>query len=284
MCYLSAESLRALADIRGEVQPSLENPHLSNSSNNVQDYPMEEDMAGIQDLDWETVPEDLQVNTMFIYALRDIQGSRDMQMWRQRIRNMDENWHPLLPNITDAYIYWRYNSKNPSPHPSDPSDDSFTINMIDFYTVDTTATITQTVDITSTAEALILNGYLGSTPISPTLAISLSTLELFAIANVFDVYLTILHNVMNQVFHALGHSTPNWRILNACPACNYELEGKTPSMFSRMYCINGNNSLKWLAPLGNRKVGDMRIFAESNYYLLNNSQMRSGQEDHKPRS
>ncbi|OBZ76563.1 hypothetical protein A0H81_03706 [Grifola frondosa] len=93
-------------------------------------YPMEEDMADIQDLDWETVLEDLQENTMFTYALRDIQGSH------------------------------------------------FMINMINFYMADTTVTITQTADITSTAEVLIHNGYLRSTPISPTLAISLSMLEL----------------------------------------------------------------------------------------------------------
>ncbi len=34
-----------------------------------------------------------------------------------------------------------------------------------------------------------------------------------------------------------------------------------------MFCMDGNNSLKRMAPVGKRKVGDTRIFVESDYYL-----------------
>ena len=34
-----------------------------------------------------------------------------------------------------------------------------------------------------------------------------------------------------------------------------------------MYAMDGNNSLKRLAPLGGRRVGDERVFHESDYFL-----------------
>lgn len=37
-----------------------------------------------------------------------------------------------------------------------------------------------------------------------------------------------------------------------------------------MFCIDGNNSLKRLAPLGNRHRGDTRVFEQSDYYLSEN--------------
>lgn len=45
-----------------------------------------------------------------------------------------------------------------------------------------------------------------------------------------------------------------------------QLEGEDPPTFSRIICMGGNNSLKRLAPSGNRSVGDTRIF-HSDYLL-----------------
>lgn len=44
-----------------------------------------------------------------------------------------------------------------------------------------------------------------------------------ALSNAFDVYLTILQKVDALVAHALGRDTPDWRVLNACPPCGYEV-------------------------------------------------------------
>ena len=44
-----------------------------------------------------------------------------------------------------------------------------------------------------------------------------------AIADSFDVYLTILENLRNRILGALGRNTPHWRVLHGCPACSYKV-------------------------------------------------------------
>ena len=39
----------------------------------------------------------------------------------------------------------------------------------------------------------------------------------------FDVYLEIIRVVDARVKAALGHDSPDWRVLNTCPACSYEV-------------------------------------------------------------
>ena len=39
----------------------------------------------------------------------------------------------------------------------------------------------------------------------------------------FDIYLEVIKVVNNRVKAALGRDAPNWRVLNACPACTYEV-------------------------------------------------------------
>ncbi|KAI0043338.1 hypothetical protein FA95DRAFT_1584139 [Auriscalpium vulgare] len=124
---------------------------------------------------------------------------------------------------------------------------------------------------------MVRAGYLGCSPLHPTVAISIRTLELYrqthranprlsiqaqvraicAIHNVpyrgylceqlriaFDVYLDVLDSVTRRVRAALGRDTPNWRMLNTCPACFYTLEDEPQLTFSFMCEMDGNNSLK----------------------------------------
>ncbi|OCH83864.1 hypothetical protein OBBRIDRAFT_815682 [Obba rivulosa] len=178
--------------------------------------------------------------------------------------------------------------------------DSITVDVIDIYTLDSSAYISRSADSRSAAEDMALRGYLATTPVSPTLAISFKTLELFrrlrlrkpsfsveafakvicdfyaipyrrvyrmSLSNAFDVYLSIHRIIDGRMSELLGRNTPDWRVLNACPACTYELDDETPLRFSRMICIDGNNSLKRMAKVGSRDVGDTRIFSQSDYYL-----------------
>ncbi|KAI0040617.1 hypothetical protein FA95DRAFT_1502561 [Auriscalpium vulgare] len=125
--------------------------------------------------------------------------------------------------------------------------------------------------------AMMRAGYLGCAPLQPTVAISLRTLELYrqthranprlslqaqaraicAIHNVpyrgylceqlritFDVYLDVLDSVTRRVRAALGRDTPNWRMLNTCPACFYTLEDEPKLQYSFLCEMDGNNSLK----------------------------------------
>lgn len=64
----------------------------------------------------------------------------------------------------------------------------------------------------------------------------------FSIA--FDVYLAIRAVVDVRVQVALGRSSPDWRLKNACPACLYKLEGEAPIELPFLATMDGNNSLK----------------------------------------
>ncbi|KAL7283107.1 LOW QUALITY PROTEIN: hypothetical protein ACG7TL_002532 [Trametes sanguinea] len=217
--------------------------------------------------------------------------------WRQRVENMERNWTPLLPMVIDAFLAWRHPRAEAAPVDIDP-DYSFDIDVIDIYGLIPSTTITRSSD-ESAAVALVRHGYLGNSLVNPSLAISLKTLELLrclklvkasfsaeafaklicyqyyipyrplywkAIADAFDVYLTICHSTSDRVMKALGRDGPDWRPRNACPACTYKLEDEEPEMFTRLICMDGNNSLKRMAPPGKRSTGDTRLF-QSDYIL-----------------
>ncbi|KAG2130280.1 uncharacterized protein EDB93DRAFT_1094973 [Suillus bovinus] len=121
-------------------------------------------------------------------------------------------------------------------------------------------------------KTLIYHGYLGCTPLYPTVAISLCTLAAYQQAHrtclrfslqaamlyrlylhtqfsaVYDAFLKILHRVDVLLKQALKHDTPNWRLLNACPPCTYKLEDEPSLQFKWFATIDGNNSLKcWVS-------------------------------------
>ncbi|KAI1782756.1 hypothetical protein LXA43DRAFT_904908 [Ganoderma leucocontextum] len=246
-----------------------------------------------------------------------VRVTKDRRTWAQRLRNMDENWKPRIPLLVNAYLQWRYPS-SPSPEslpnsarPSDshsadaqpsevpPSEPSMvTIDVIDIYSGATSAEIPVAGNQTF-PEALVLAGYLGTTPVLPSLAISLKTLELFCVirlfkasfsvesfakmicymyyvpyrrhyrtglADAFDIYLTIQQRVEVQVMTALGRAGPDWRPVHGCPPCSYEVDGEEEATWSRMLVLDGNNSLKRMGVSGGRMVGDTRVY-ESEYFL-----------------
>ena len=45
-----------------------------------------------------------------------------------------------------------------------------------------------------------------------------------ALSTAFDAYLAILRRVEDRIATVLDRDGPNWRVLNACPACNYEVK------------------------------------------------------------
>ncbi|KAG1885372.1 hypothetical protein F4604DRAFT_1878101 [Suillus subluteus] len=184
-----------------------------------------------------------------------------------------------------------------SPH--SPSEYDFFIPVVDIFTLDTEASISRDADCPSPSTALVRAGYLGHVPHAPSLAFSLRTLEHFrllrarkpsfsieafakvlcdsyripyrrryrtSLSGAFDAYLAILRGVDKKINETLGRDTPNWRILNACPPCTYELEEEPTLTFGRMYVLDGGNSAKRMAE-GARNRGDMREYTESDYLL-----------------
>ena len=89
-----------------------------------------------------------------------------------------------------------------------------------------------------------------------------------ALSDTFEIYLAIQREVKRRVDEALGQGSPGWRVLNACPPCGYALADEPPQRWARIFCIDGNNSLKRLkASALNKQEGDTRVFAASDYFL-----------------
>ena len=87
--------------------------------------------------------------------------------------------------MTTAFLKWRYNHASTSDDNTSALPDShedsfhFVIEVLDIYTLAKNTAILQTADSKSVAESLMLHGYVGNSPLKPSLAISVRTLELF---------------------------------------------------------------------------------------------------------
>ncbi|KAF9242899.1 hypothetical protein BU15DRAFT_86696 [Melanogaster broomeanus] len=127
------------------------------------------------------------------------------------------------------------------------------------------------------ASALIRQGLVPCSPISPTTAITINALELYRTAHLrsphfsiqafvktlcdlhgvtfqhvlsrqfsisFDLYLQIRSEVNKLVSQALHQDSADWRLKHACPVCMYTLDGEAALKFKLLYAMDGNDSLK----------------------------------------
>lgn len=60
----------------------------------------------------------------------------------------------------------------------------------------------------------------------------------------FDVYLQIRASVHNRVQSTLGRDSPDWRLKHAFPTCTYKIKDEAPLLYSMLYTMDGNDSLK----------------------------------------
>ncbi|KAG1777134.1 hypothetical protein EV702DRAFT_970148, partial [Suillus placidus] len=222
---------------------------------------------------------------------------------RSRLQSLHANWESLIPFLVDAYLTWKNSAKGYCQCPlgrlaSCAAEYDFTINTVDIFTLEWSTLNSRSADSRSPSIALVLQGYMGNAPYSPSYAVSLWTLEHYRIlrlckpslsieafvkvvcdsygisllfmihhltdvvmqipyvrtyhtvlSSTFDIYLTILREVEKRIKAALQRDTPNWRVLNACPACTYMLEDEPPLKFNRMYVFDGGNSAKRMLTL-----------------------------------
>lgn len=124
---------------------------------------------------------------------------KDKRTWSLRLQRLQENWASVSETLSRAYLRWAYptvfDNKHPLPasqhpepldldplstaEPSPPISFDFEIDVIDIYTLQSTAIIRCEASVLTVSEALVLSGYVGASPLSPTIAMSLSTLELY---------------------------------------------------------------------------------------------------------
>jgi hypothetical protein len=115
----------------------------------------------------------------------------EKRTWKQRLARTHQSWGPVLPSLAKLYMNWKYTTTTrptspmvvdpPSPtFPSNvppPDDFGFSLEALDIYTLETSITVPCSSEDLP-IQALIKHGYLGNTPSTPSLAISLGTLEL----------------------------------------------------------------------------------------------------------
>ena len=98
------------------------------------------------------------------------------------------------------------------------------------------------------------------------------------ISNGWDAYLSITREVQRRLDVALGRDMPNWRALNSCPCCQYEvchirsysespdsfkLVDEPPLKFCKISMIDGNTSLRQV----NRRESASKKTFQSDYFL-----------------
>lgn len=98
------------------------------------------------------------------------------------------------------------------------------------------------------------------------------------IASGWDIYLSIMREVQQRIDVVLGHDTPNWRVLNSCPCCQYEvcrmhsygistdlfkLVGEPQLKYRKISIMDGNTSLR---RVDRRQSASKQMF-QSDYFL-----------------
>lgn len=132
-----------------------------------------------------------------IVDIRDVVGLRKWhgrhkyraQTWKQHIHRFNEAWAAIIDDLVKDYIHWKYGTSPPTsqrqpPPTAESSEWDFTVEVLDVYTLDCEATVHRDSDTKATT-ALVQAGYLAASPVIPSFAVSLRTLELLRTIRLF---------------------------------------------------------------------------------------------------
>ncbi|KAF7975808.1 hypothetical protein HWV62_8495 [Athelia sp. TMB] len=150
------------------------------------------------------------------------------------------------------------------------------IRVADMYATNTLDVMYPSTD-PSPCPALVSKGILPTAPSTPTFGFSIKTMELYRTAQfrcpqfsvqafvrtiadlhqeawgkwrirqfsfAYDLYLAIRAGVDARVKKALNRDDPNWNLQHVCPPCMYRLAGEDELVFSMLWVMDGNDSLK----------------------------------------
>lgn len=107
---------------------------------------------------------------------------KDTRTWKQRVHRFNHAWASIIDDLVNEYIRWKYNSNSHSQPGANGWE--FSIQVIDVYSSIHEATIYRDSETQATS-ALVQAGYLPASPVSPSVAVSLCTLELFYAVRLF---------------------------------------------------------------------------------------------------
>ncbi|KAG1893006.1 uncharacterized protein F5891DRAFT_1131416 [Suillus fuscotomentosus] len=190
----------------------------------------------------------------------------DYRTRRDRTRCCTEAFDQQMSALTHAYLDW-----NLANGGSDGSQaiDCVVVLMPSHYALDTER-LPLTILLTDSfiASALVRQGVVLCSPISPSTGVTMQALNFYHIAHqrnphfsiqayvqfhrylscqfsiMLDVYLQTLSDVKSLVHEAIGCSNSNWCLMHVCPACTYTLKDEDTLKFHLLYTMDGNDSLK----------------------------------------
>ncbi|KAG1851168.1 hypothetical protein F4604DRAFT_1934181 [Suillus subluteus] len=171
---------------------------------------------------------------------------------RERLKMMYIHWDTQLPALASSYLRWKHSKEE--IHSASLDGHFFHVTVIKTYERILNFAIPQLPDEPANV-ALLRHGFLGCSPVEPSVAVDLATLELyhhlrrrhpqlsiqtitktlcdlhhvtyhhcyrdqFSIA--FDAYLNILRHIRSRVSEALGHDAV--KAHEKCPCCTYMLK------------------------------------------------------------
>ncbi|KAJ3841772.1 hypothetical protein F5878DRAFT_658209 [Lentinula raphanica] len=201
---------------------------------------------------------------------------RDSRSRRNKIHIDQLRWSAQIEGMTDAYMDYCYRRAQDNLPVDDESTVLQSTRAMDIFGNDIVDLSHYKNDL-YISSSLIRQGYFPCNPLVHKSVISIRTLELYhhlfvrcprlsiqpfvrglcelqglrfmsylcvQLTAAYDAFRAVRAEVQRRVRVALGREDPNWRSLNACPACQYPTVGEPELEFDLLAAMDGNDSLK----------------------------------------
>lgn len=145
------------------------------------------------DAETTTASQNIIVDIRDVIGFKRWRGQRKYKgpSWKERLRRFNDAWGELIDELVDEFIRWKYSTpQSPTSFPKESNGWEFSINVVDIHNLTREVTIHRDSD-TKAAIALVRAGYLPASPVSPSFAVSLRTLELFYTLRLFKPNLSV---------------------------------------------------------------------------------------------
>ncbi|KAK1229756.1 hypothetical protein PQX77_007171, partial [Marasmius sp. AFHP31] len=219
-----------------------------------------------------------------LHSLLSQKTRQDDRDRADRVERQVKAWELQLPGLVDAYLAFRANG------PARLTGQSWSLHAMDF-------SINEAIEFSqpdpgsfSVNDTLLRHGFIGGSPNVPTIAFSLSLLDIFRqihrvcprfsldalarslhnihqipyhphcahqLRTAYDAYLTIVREVKIRSEVALERHTAESFHTLTCPPCTYELLNETKLSPRMLLAMDGNSSLKLVDPT--HKSGNPRL-------------------------
>ncbi|KAF7970293.1 hypothetical protein HWV62_24418 [Athelia sp. TMB] len=252
---MDSASKRLIAENRGDTLDASMDSQLDVDMN------AEVDVGGAPETVDDARTEDTE-GAYLAHALRDVYYTpwrqyHDQRTWRQRTTRQSQNWEPVMPSLVAAYLEWKYPStpcsasseqsaspsvtRTSSPMSEEDAGVNFDISVIDIHEGrQTTLRVRRPDSSISPSVDLARHGCIGNSPLNPSFAITIKTLELYRRLR-----------MRKPSFSAEAYT---------------KLENEPERTFNRIVAMDGNNSMKRVYSLGGL-IRNPKPFTDTDYLL-----------------